>query len=67
MHVTALTANASTASPYISSAASPSMPGFFSDHDGAMMHAKYMHELCSLLMHIPTYYNAISCYNHDLQ
>jgi hypothetical protein len=28
------------------------------------MHAKYMHELCSLLMHIPIYYNVISCYNH---
>jgi hypothetical protein len=28
------------------------------------MHAKYMYELCSLLMHIPTYYNVISCYNH---
>jgi hypothetical protein len=34
---------------------------------GHVMHAKYMHELCSLLMHIPTYYNVISCYNHDLQ
>jgi hypothetical protein len=32
-----------------------------------LMHVKYMHELCSLLMHIPTYYNVISCYNHDLQ
>jgi hypothetical protein len=31
------------------------------------MYAKYMHELCSLLMYIPTYYNVISCYNHDLQ
>jgi hypothetical protein len=31
------------------------------------MHAKYMHKLCSLLMHIPTYYNVISRYNHDLQ
>jgi hypothetical protein len=31
------------------------------------MHAKYMHELCSLLIHIPTYYNVISCYNHQLQ
>jgi hypothetical protein len=31
-----------------------------------LMHAKYMHELCSLLMHIPTYYNVISCYNHVL-
>jgi hypothetical protein len=28
-----------------------------------LMHAKYMHELCSLLMH----YNVISCYNHALQ
>jgi hypothetical protein len=25
-----------------------------------------MHELCSLLMHITTYYNVISCYNHVL-
>jgi hypothetical protein len=25
-----------------------------------------MHELCSLLMHITTYYNVINCYNHDL-
>jgi hypothetical protein len=33
---------------------------------GIMMHAKYMHELCSLLMHIPTYYNVINCYNHVL-
>jgi hypothetical protein len=32
-----------------------------------LMHAKYTHERCSLLMHIPTYYNIISCYNHDLQ
>jgi hypothetical protein len=31
-----------------------------------LMHAKYMHDLYSLLMHIPTYYNAISCYNHVL-
>jgi hypothetical protein len=31
-----------------------------------LMHAKYMHALCSLLMHIPTYYNVISCYNHVL-
>jgi hypothetical protein len=31
-----------------------------------LMHAKYMHELCSLLMHIPTYYNVISSYNHVL-
>jgi hypothetical protein len=23
------------------------------------MHAKYMHELCSLLMHIPIYYNVL--------
>jgi hypothetical protein len=30
------------------------------------MHAKYMHDLCSLLMHITTYYNVISCYNHVL-
>jgi hypothetical protein len=30
------------------------------------MHAKYMHDLCSLLMHNPIYYNVISCYNHVL-
>jgi hypothetical protein len=30
------------------------------------MHAKYMHELCSLLIYIPTYYNVISFYNHVL-
>jgi hypothetical protein len=30
------------------------------------MHAKYIHDLCSLLMHIPTYYNVISCYNYVL-
>jgi hypothetical protein len=32
-----------------------------------LMHAKCMHELCSLLMHIPTYYDVISCFNHVLQ
>jgi hypothetical protein len=32
-----------------------------------LMHAKYMHELYSLLMHIPIYYDVISCYNHELQ
>jgi hypothetical protein len=32
-----------------------------------LMHAKYMHDLCSLLMHISTYYNVISCYNHVLE
>jgi hypothetical protein len=31
-----------------------------------LMYEKYIHELCSLLMHVPTYYNVISCYNHDL-
>jgi hypothetical protein len=31
-----------------------------------LMHAKYMHNLCSLLMHTPTCYNVISCYNHVL-
>jgi hypothetical protein len=31
-----------------------------------LMHAKYMHGLCSLLTHIPTHYNVISCYNHVL-
>jgi hypothetical protein len=30
------------------------------------MHAKYMHDLYNLLMHIPTYYNVINCYNHVL-
>jgi nicotinamide riboside transporter PnuC len=34
---------------------------------GSLMHAKYMRELYSLLMHIPTYYNVIRFYNHDLQ
>jgi hypothetical protein len=34
--------------------------------NGFLMHAKYMHDLCSLLMHIPTYYNVISSYNHVL-
>jgi hypothetical protein len=32
-----------------------------------LMHVKCMHELCSLLMHIPTYYDVISCFNHVLQ
>jgi hypothetical protein len=36
------------------------------EHDKQVMHTKYMHELCSLLMRIPTYYNVISCYNHVL-
>jgi hypothetical protein len=31
-----------------------------------LMHTKYMHELCSLLIHIPTYQDVISCYNHIL-
>jgi hypothetical protein len=31
-----------------------------------LMHAIYMHELCSLLLHIPTYYNVISFYKHVL-
>jgi hypothetical protein len=30
------------------------------------MHAVYMHELCSLLMHILIYYNVVSSYNHVL-
>jgi hypothetical protein len=30
------------------------------------MHAKNMHDICSLLMRIPTYCNVISCYNHVL-
>jgi hypothetical protein len=25
-----------------------------------------MHDLCSLFIHIPTYYNVISCYDHVL-
>jgi hypothetical protein len=33
---------------------------------GIMMHAKYMHELCNLLMQIPTCYNVISCYDNVL-
>jgi hypothetical protein len=32
----------------------------------SLMHAKYMHDLCSLLMYIPTYCNIIRCYNHIL-
>jgi hypothetical protein len=35
-------------------------------HAEYVMHAKYMHDLCTLLMHIPTYYNVISCYNYVL-
>jgi hypothetical protein len=35
-------------------------------HLWLVMHAKYMHKLCSLLMHSATYYNVISCYNHVL-
>jgi hypothetical protein len=30
------------------------------------MHAKFMHELCSLLFHIPTYLHVMICYNHVL-
>jgi hypothetical protein len=33
---------------------------------GMVMHAKYMHELCNLLMYIPIYYNVITYYNHVL-
>jgi hypothetical protein len=36
----------------------------YSDEGEALMHAKYMYDLCSLFMHISTYYNVISCYNH---
>jgi hypothetical protein len=39
----------------------PHMP-----HLCVLMHAKYMHDLCSLLIHIPTYYNVIRCYDHVL-
>jgi hypothetical protein len=31
---------------------------------GILRHAKFMHELCSLLLHIPTYLNVMRCYNH---
>jgi hypothetical protein len=31
-----------------------------------LMHTKYMHDLCSLLMNTPTYYDAIIYYNHVL-
>jgi hypothetical protein len=31
-----------------------------------MMHAKYKHKFCILLMHIPTYYIVTSCYHHVL-
>jgi hypothetical protein len=31
-----------------------------------LMHGKFMHELCSLLMHIPTYLDIMRCYNHVL-
>jgi hypothetical protein len=31
-----------------------------------LMHAKFMHELCYLLLHIPTYLHVMRCYNHGL-
>jgi hypothetical protein len=31
-----------------------------------LMHLKCMHDLCSFMMHISTYYNVISYYNHVL-
>jgi hypothetical protein len=31
-----------------------------------MMHAKFMHELCSLLMQFPIYLDVMRCYNHVL-
>jgi hypothetical protein len=31
-----------------------------------LVHAKFMHELCSLLLHIPTYVYVMRCYNHVL-
>jgi hypothetical protein len=34
-------------------------------HNSTLMHAKFMHVLCSLLMHIPTYLDVMRCYNHD--
>jgi hypothetical protein len=36
------------------------------DAGSTLMHPKYMHDLCCSLMHIPTYYNVIRCYNHVL-
>jgi hypothetical protein len=30
------------------------------------MNAKFMHELCSSLMHIPIYLDVMRCYNHVL-
>jgi hypothetical protein len=35
------------------------------NHSFRVMHAKFMHELCSLLMHIPTYLDVMRYYNHD--
>jgi hypothetical protein len=32
--------------------------------DRRLMHAKFMHELCSLLTHIPIYLDVMRCYNH---
>jgi hypothetical protein len=31
-----------------------------------LMHEKFMHELCSLSLHIPTYLHVMRCYNHVL-
>jgi hypothetical protein len=32
----------------------------------AVMHVKFMHKLCCLFSHIPTYLHVMRCYNHDL-
>jgi hypothetical protein len=34
--------------------------------DRRVMHAKFMHELCSLLLHIPAYLHVMRCYNHGM-
>jgi hypothetical protein len=33
---------------------------------GALMHAKFMHELCNLLLHIPTYLDVVIMFCIDL-
>jgi hypothetical protein len=46
--------------------------GYIPDKDedglslGMFMHAKFMHQLCSLLMHIIIYLDVMRCYNHVL-
>jgi hypothetical protein len=34
--------------------------------EAGVMHANFMHELCCLLFHIPTYLHVMRCYNHVL-